>query len=252
MINYMLRIIPQKISGTAKDAERRMGFILKGKPGLALDTRTGLAQDRRKGFTLVEILLVVSLVSVVGLALYSAFSNSLNIWDKINRDVPAENIDIFFDRIALDLRNCFIFSGMNFEGNNSHIAFPAIIKIQTTSGVQEQIGQVSYLLNSRDNKIYRRQSNFSEVYQGKIGQERKWDSTVSSIRFYYYYYDSEDEEYYWLDSWESKGSGLGSEKEEEFPLSVRVRVTVKDGDSEQVFTRTISIPFSHYTPRKES
>ena len=43
------------------------------------------------GFTLVELMLVASMLSVIALAIFATFSNGLDIWERLNRDVMRLN-----------------------------------------------------------------------------------------------------------------------------------------------------------------
>ena len=66
----------------------------------------------RTGFTLVELVLVTAMLSVVGLAAYSAFSNGIRLWKRVNEEVIQEDINMFFVKISRDLRNLSRYSGI--------------------------------------------------------------------------------------------------------------------------------------------
>ena len=73
-----------------------------------------MSSRQKRGFTLIELCLVSLIASVIGLAVYFTFSNGMRIWQRANQKVVEEDLSIFFDRFALDVRSCLKFSGLGF------------------------------------------------------------------------------------------------------------------------------------------
>ena len=153
-----------------------------------------ISRVNKVGFTLVEVLLVVSLIAVIGAALYHTLSNGLKIWDRSQRFVIEEDILIFLDKIGQDVRNIFTYSQIGFEGKESYFAFPTTVRILADSKSDftkgeyiNQIGRVKYYFDKRKNRIGRKQANYSQALEGIFKENKVLCNSVTSLEFRYYY-----------------------------------------------------------------
>ena len=69
-----------------------------------------------EGLTLIEILLVLSLVSIISIALYKALRNGLQVWERSRYLVVEEDIAIFFDKITQDIKNSYFIQRLDLKG----------------------------------------------------------------------------------------------------------------------------------------
>ena len=84
-------------------------------------------KNRHRGFTLTEVLLVSAMFAVISLAVFNAFSNGFKLWARGQHVMVEGNTAIFLDRLAEDLRQTIIISGIPFKGDSTELKFPAII-----------------------------------------------------------------------------------------------------------------------------
>lgn len=70
----------------------------------------------RRAFTLIEMLIVASLLSVTGLAVYHAIANGVRVWEYSRRYSSQEDAVIFFEKITADLQNAYQYSLISFDG----------------------------------------------------------------------------------------------------------------------------------------
>ncbi len=191
-----------------------------------------LAAISVKGFTLIELLIVSVMIPIVAFAIYASFNNGVKIWQRINKEIPGEDLNIFFDKFALDLRNSFKFSGIKFSGKKNAVGFASIINSQRMQKVT--VGEVIYSYDSKNSVLTREQKDFSNIYSNEKGAIRQLLKGVKSARFRYYFYDAQNKEYFWDDEWLKEG----------LPLSVRVELEIEQGNQINKFIRTVSIPVS--------
>lgn len=196
-------------------------------------------RKQREGLTLIEIMLAVTILSVIALAIYSTFSQGIKLWQRLTQRTPASELNMVFEKMSSDLRNSFGFSGINFVGAKDNISFAAL----TLAAMGEQtkalsIGEVSYFFDAQTESLDRRQRNYSQLYQNKPTSLRQMVSNVKSLSFQYYYYDSKQETYIWKDNWQVEEG----EKERRIPLAVRIRLKFDENTKEEKVTRTITIP----------
>lgn len=198
----------------------------------------------RLGFTLVELMIVAAILSTVGIVLYSAFSNGLNIWQRINQEMVIEDVNIFFDKISSELRGSFQFSEIPLRGRTGELTFPAIVRARDHRGkLKEEIGAVHYSFDPKSGAIDRQQKSYSEIYLDKDTGKQAMIDHVSSLEFQYYYYDLEQEEYSWVESWQDEDESLGIKAKKILPVAVRITVGIMGQEKkERRITKTVWIP----------
>ncbi|MDD5466093.1 MAG: prepilin-type N-terminal cleavage/methylation domain-containing protein [Candidatus Omnitrophica bacterium] len=192
-----------------------------------------IRRRNKEAFTLVELLIVTALLAVVSLAIYATFNNGIKIWQKINEQAVEEDLDIFFEKFVLDLRNAFKFSGYNFSGKEKQVEFITLVDSQRMQ--KNTVGKVIYLYDPESRIISRSSLDYSQIYEGSAGLTQQLVRNVESLRFQYYFYDQGIKEYLWLDEWSKDG----------LPLAVRVELSLGQGRQSSEFVKTVSIPVSN-------
>lgn len=196
----------------------------------------------KKGFTLIELVLVMVILGVVGLAVYGTFVNGLNIWKRITQQNQPEDINVFFEKITFDLRNSFKLTGIRFRGGKTRVTFPTRTKFIDDEQLKESIGQVTYAFNGRTKTIDQSAATYSDVFYKRAGQKRVLARDVRSLRFEYFTFDPDRKEYAWVPSWQEDDLTFGVEAEENLPLIVKVELSVEDSGREFEYVRTVPIP----------
>ena len=155
---------------------------------------------KRKAMTLMEILIVASLISVISIAVYNALSNGLKIWNKHKSLVIEEDILIFFDKLTHDARNSFIYSKILYEGTEFSFACPTMVSVKADpqSGLDAeeyvtQIGKVDYYFDLTDRSIYLKKANYGQAVKGEYQDPQRLVTSVDDVRFKYIYLTDEGE-----------------------------------------------------------
>ncbi len=206
---------------------------------------------RNNAFTLIEMLVVMAMLSVVSLAVYVTFSNSLKIWQKANQEIPAQDIGIFFEKLTSDLRNTLRISGMVFAGTNEEVEFATLVNQRLQDPVMDSgrsdgqskgeakeaivtVGRVRYRFDQSKAEMARQRMGYSDIHSSRQVAKDVMLQNVESLAFRYYTFDKEKQEYLWQDEW--AGDGL--------PLAVRIELELKKDGQADKFVRTVSIPIS--------
>jgi hypothetical protein len=187
-------------------------------------------------FTLIELLLVISLISMVGLAIYSAFNNGLKIWDRTKRFAIEEDIAIFFDRIEDDLHNAFEFSLLPFEGGMQRVNFVTILPRSTNEEENEssaeylrQMGRVEYYWDSFNKKVFRKEAMYGQALQGNFSPPRVMIEGIEEMTFTYWKF--------------SKRQYTADDVMDKLPAAIEIEIKYLDQAKQlQVLKRTINIP----------
>jgi hypothetical protein len=172
------------------------------------------------------------IISVVALAVYATLNNGLKIWQRINQVLPEEDLDIFFDRFALDLRNTFKFTGIAFLGKEDRLQFATLVnspRLQATT-----VGELIYSYDDEAKALNREQRDFSQIYTENNGVIQQLISNIKSFKFLYYVYDVGKKEYLWQEE----------SSKEDLPLAVRMELELLHGNKTKKITRTVGIPVS--------
>ena len=148
----------------------------------------------RHGFTLAEILLVSVMFAVISLAVFNAFSNGFKLWARGQHVLVEGDMAIFLDKLAGDLRQTVIISGIPFKGNSTEIIFPAMIigptdqyGSRSKEGSGAQIGAVRYLFEPYEKKIYRFQAGYGQALKGEWSAPVEVANLIEDITVRYYF-----------------------------------------------------------------
>jgi len=148
----------------------------------------------RHGMTIIEMLIVVSLVSMISLALYHSLINGLKVWEESRRLIIEEDVAIFLDKLSQDLRNVSQYSKITIEGNEYRFSFPTIVRTQADaySGLPkdayvDQLGKVEYYYDILKDSIFRRQANYSQAMNERFQPSQLLAKSIERFNFRYYY-----------------------------------------------------------------
>jgi len=196
----------------------------------------------KRGFTLIELVLVTAILAVIGMAVYGTFSNGLNIWVKVTEESVNEDIYLFFEKISVDLRNSFKLTGLRFKGGKTKVSFPSKIKYKGEDGLENTIGEITYYIDRKKKTLMRREANYSEVYRKKPGFVRILSENISSLQFKYYVYEEKYKKYAWVTDWQLSDEFFGEVIEETLPLVVKIEIGIPGEKGEQKFVKTVQLP----------
>ncbi|MDP2654617.1 MAG: hypothetical protein Q8Q08_11395 [Candidatus Omnitrophota bacterium] len=190
----------------------------------------------RKAMTMVEILLVISLMSVTALALYSAMATGMTIWDRAARSSGEEDAAIFLDRIGGEMRGALRFSLIAFEGSEDRLSFASPVRVLTDASaggpakIVPQIGRVEYVFDRDKHVLFRRQAEYGQALQGQMGPPRVVMDGVTSFQAVYFLRRRE-------------GVEKARSVEKDIPAAVLLEIRFKDKDGEEhALTRLFNLP----------
>ena len=151
----------------------------------------------KKSFTLIEMLLVTSLMAMIGLAVYHSLVNGMKIWDASTRYTAEEDVALFFDKISQDIRSATNYSLIKFDGMENRISFATVVRtlsdpLQSPQPEYiSQIGRVEYEFDKSSNILFRRQANYGQAMAEEFDPPRTMLPSVSFVKFSYYWMESE-------------------------------------------------------------
>jgi len=188
-------------------------------------------KNSRRAFTLIELLIVTAILAVISLAIYAMVNNGLKIWQKVNNQrIIEEDIDIFFEKFAHDLRNCAEFSSVKFIGTPERLEFATIVNSPALH--RNTIGQIRYVYDKETQQLERIQRDYSQIYSEEKGVSQPLLGNLKSCKFFYYIQNENSKERLWVQE----------SPVDKIPLAVRIELQLTNGTELSEFTRTVSIP----------
>ena len=186
--------------------------------------------NRLPGFTLVELLFTVCLVGVLSLVVYATLSNGIRLWQRMNQDLVLADVNIFLDRFSTDVKNSFVFAGIDFTGDNGRLELAAVVKSPRFEG--KTVGKIVYVYNQDKKELQRQFKDYPGVYSREEGRTSHRLRNIRSLSFEYYYFDKEKKEYQWKEEWVDTA----------LPLAIKMALELSDGTKTYGFTKTVSVP----------
>lgn len=147
--------------------------------------------NRHRGFTLTEVLLVSAMFAVISLAVFNAFSNGFKLWARGQHVMVEGDTAIFLDRLSEDLRQTVLISGIPFKGDTSELSFPAIILAPTEGsrvqeGIGAQLGAIRYVFDPSQKKIFRYQATYGQALKAQWSDPVEGADLIENITLRYY------------------------------------------------------------------
>jgi prepilin-type N-terminal cleavage/methylation domain-containing protein len=191
----------------------------------------------KKGMTLVEILIVTSLISLISVVLYHALSNGLRVWGVSQKVVIEEDTALFLEKLSSDLHNTLFYAKLPFLGDHETLSFPTMIKLKEEDAfsqspkVSEQIGRVQYSYDVSHKTIIRKEADYGQAINNEYGYAQTFVTQVDSLRFNYIYVTEKEQI-------------LSENILETMPSAVEVEVTFFENKLKRSIKKTIDIPLA--------
>jgi type II secretion system protein J len=198
-----------------------------------------------KSFTLIELLIALSIFAVIAVTLYSTFFAGISVWRRSGEGSDAyQDMRTAFDDIARDLKNMAYFT----KNKDSIYAFSGlskeIILMTLEEGATEkmepsrEVVKVSYLFDEAKGELNRRAAGIASGFDLKKAGVETLLKGVADLKFEYCY-DSgdEDEPYLWQEEWKDENAKT--------PRGVRITASIKSGKMAKEMpkvTRVVFIP----------
>ena len=106
------------------------------------------------GFTLVELLLAMTLFSIIAVTIYSTFRSGITAWRKVEEvSSTYKDLRLVLDRISVELRNSQDMGIFDFEGTGDKLTFVSVLdKYRPDVGREPVIAKISYFLEAEKRK----------------------------------------------------------------------------------------------------
>ncbi len=191
-------------------------------------------RSRRKeqGFTLIELVVSLTIFSVISLSIYSSFAGGISVWRKAQEFSSVyQTARLLLDDIAMELKNAVKVSGTEFNGGPRRLSFITLRQASHGASARRdtQIAKVTFEVlrdpSASGYALFRRQASNLKVR----GEAELMVGSLSSLDFQYTYINSVGELQPWAKVWKMN---------DELPLGVKITLNI--GGTQ--FTKMVFIP----------
>lgn len=176
----------------------------------------------QSAFSLVELLIAVSIFSVVSIAIYSTFSSGASVLRRVkNIDLAQQRILLKTERLTRELREQPKYKKPLFLGNKTKISFPGNLDYFPC--------RLTYYFDSSSFCLMRVADKLNDItaIDGKINPEFKSKPSVflpkiKEVKFSYLFLDLAKNEYNWKEEW----------LQEDLPFAVKLVIVSKSREYE--------------------
>lgn len=197
----------------------------------------------QKGFTVVEMIVSVLILSFLGAVLYTTFSQGLKLWYESVRDRPEMDIDLFIEELTADLRNAVSLKEAPLRGTPLSVEFLTRDRKRIGEKEVDTPARAIYFFDAKTQVIAATKVPYENVLyppKGKTVAQAALDH-VSSWKLEYYDYDTERKQEFWRTKWEKNC----------FPQAIKMNL--QHGNMPQTnLTRVIPLPGAGVCPEQES
>jgi len=180
---------------------------------------------RRRGFTMIELLITACLTMLLSMAVFSVFMRGLDVWKRVKSiDRTEDDIRLKLEKFSRELRTTFDFKAITFSGTKEQITFPTYIHLRDGEGhLIEHLGKVTYLYQPEERTLFRRQEGYSDLFHPDRAAFEKFIAPVEEAVFEYYAFNPAQQKYEWKEKW----------NEPSRPAGVRLTLTVPDHEDKK-------------------
>ena len=198
----------------------------------------------KKGFTLIEILITTAIVSMVAVALYLVLAGGIKIWRRGTEVKTYErNVRFTLEKMSGELRNCFKYSDIAFEGEEDFFRFCALVLVESETaegqvGTHHEVGRITYFYDEKKNTLLKKEECYSEACNETDEPDdegRVLIQNISEVEFSYCYLDNAANTYKWKEDWKKDEQGT-------IPLAINIKMVLKKEKQEEDIEKIIFIP----------
>jgi len=218
-------------------------------------------QTKNQGFTLIEVMIAISMLAMVSTLVYGSFSRTFEAREFVTKAQERyHGVRVAMERMGREISMAFIYDCRELETTTGERTFWTTFKVQRSGKVNEMtFTSFSHLRLTRDanesdqneltyfgqsdpddsskTDLIRREKTIIDGRPGEGGVELILCHDIESLRFELW--DAEDQD--WVEEWDC----TQTERLNQLPRLVRITLTVTDEYGEEVPFSTISRIFTN-------
>lgn len=206
---------------------------------------------RAWGFTFIELIIAITIFSIIAVSIYSVFRAGVRLWSRTNPIIQAnQSTRYFFNTISTDLKNSVSYNAIsqgpktfgsseegsaNFEGEEQKISFMTLVDVSAGSALPHtELARVIYSFDKSKKTVKRAVATKAEGLSEPLAKVADILNDIDDKDFGFEYcykvaFSPTEYDYEWKDTWSDEDRDKGK-----IPRGVKVKAGVYD--------KTIFIP----------
>ena len=185
---------------------------------------------KRNAFTFIELIIGITIFTVVIVTVYSAFNMGIKAWRRGQTEKSLQRIRLAFLKIDKELKDTFFFSEISFKGTPDQMEFPLTISGED----REKLYKITYTVDTSEEPGLKELTR-KEIERSKDTEEPAEEKTrklLTSIKSESvgFEYTGPSQDFEWQKTWDGRAF-------EELPSAVRVSLQMDD--SEEIYSKVI-------------
>lgn len=200
---------------------------------------------KKNGFTFIEVLVAITIFSVMAVSIYYSLKTGIDMWSKGN-DVIERNqrLRVAFGDMERNLKNAVSFSlkksetasNPESEWDPDRIVFYAIVSVSETGGIHNELAKLIYSFDKEKKCLIRKCAKKDEGFEEQYAEEEVLSDAVEDFGIEYAYKAADT--YEWKNVWPIGG---------DMPRGIKVKITFKEKDlPEESFEKIIFVPMGKF------
>jgi len=159
--------------------------------------------NNKSGYTLVEMIVVVTIMAFIGGVLFTIFSQGLNLWNRANTVRPGINVRFFVEKLTDDLRNAVSYESQALLGSKQAIEIRTLRKNRSQGEVFDSLQSIRYDFDVKRRSIILRTIGYPDLLMDnkKNVRESVVLEKIKNWNISYYTVDPENHTGSWRSSW---------------------------------------------------
>jgi|GEM_PF-1371161 len=196
--------------------------------------------SRREGFTFIELIIAITIFSIIAVSIYSVFRTGVRLWSGTNPLIQQnQSTRYFFNTISTDLKNSISYNAAsqsiktfgsseeknaNFEGDKQKISFITLIDISAGDALPHtELARVVYSFDRSKKTVKRAVATKAEGLNEEYAKAANILSDIDDKDFgFEYCYKAASSpteyDYEWKDTWSDEDRDKGK-----IPRGIRVK-----------------------------
>ena len=189
----------------------------------------------QKGFSLIEMIVVLVITASLGIAIYTTFSQGVRLWSRTAKDRGEWKVSFFMETMTEGLRNAFKDPRWMFRGDKTILDLATISFSEKSNGAGGDGRPVyfHYVFDSENKTINVQKNHFEDVFSPEPVKKDSMAALekVRAFELEYYSYDERARKYRWSSKWD-RGC---------FPEAVKITIE-QEQDGYHKLSRMINMP----------
>ena len=213
--------------------------------------KEGLTLRQAQGFTFIEMIVAVTIFSIMAVSIYSVFRAGVRLWSGTNPLIQAnQSTRYFFNTISTDLKNSVSYNAVsggiktfgsseeknaNFEGEKQRISFMTLIDVSGAEALPHtELARVIYSFDRSKKAVKRAVATKTEGLSEPLAKAAEILSDIDDKDFGFEYcykvvFSPKEYDYEWKERWSDEDRDKGK-----IPRGIRVKAGT--------YSKTIFIP----------